>query len=36
MRKIILKWKVTGKPEKTIQRAASHYTFKNCTAKCGE
>ena len=35
MKEITLKWKVTKKPEKPIQKTASHFTFKTCTAKCG-
>ena len=36
MKKITLKWKVAKKPEKTMQKAASHFTFKSCTVKCGQ
>jgi len=36
MKKLTLKWKVSKKPEKVIRKAASHFTFKSCTVKCGE
>ena len=36
MKKVTLKWKVAKKPERTVQKAASHFTFKSCTVKCGE
>lgn len=32
--KIKLNWKVFAKPERFVTKAASHYTFKTCTAKC--
>lgn len=35
MKNIILKWKVAKKPNKVIQKTASHYTFRTCTEKCG-
>jgi len=36
IKKIKLTWKVVKKPEKVIRTAASHFTFKSCTTKCGE
>ena len=36
MKKVTLKWKVAKKPERIVQKAASHFTFKSCTVKCGE
>lgn len=36
MKKITLKWKSAKKPEKNVQKVASHFNFKSCTAKCSE
>lgn len=33
---IKLHWKVAPKPEIAVRKAAGYYTFKTCTAKCGE
>ena len=35
MKKITLKWKVTKKSGKTVQKSASYYNFKSCKP-CGE
>lgn len=36
MKKVTLKWNVAKKPARVVQKAASHFTFKSCTVKCGE
>ena len=35
MKKIILKWKVNQKSNKSVQKVASHYNFRTCKP-CGE
>lgn len=35
MSKITLKWRVAKKPERSVQKAASYFTFATCKKKCG-
>lgn len=35
MKTIKINWKVSAKPNKVVQKAAAHFTFRTCTTKCG-